>query len=50
MPPLNSVMEFSRCLRWGGMVLFLATRAVLVSLNKVQWPHITGAVDKFVII
>jgi len=29
--------------------VFLATRTVLVSLNKVQWLHFTGAVDKFVI-
>jgi len=43
-------MEFSRCLQWGGMARFLATRTVLVSLNKVQWLHFTGAVDKFVIV
>ena len=29
------------------MAPFLATRTVLVSLNKVQWLHFTGAVDKF---
>jgi len=28
----------------------MATRTVLVSLNKVQWLQFTGAVDKFVII
>jgi len=43
-------MEFSRYLRWCGMTQFLVTRTMLVSLNKVQWLHFAGAVDKFVIV